>query len=46
MAFVDRNSKHVLNRLLMFMTDLYVLLRGTEKANLVESIRAVTRERP
>lgn len=46
MAFVDRNSKHVLNRLLMFTVDLYVLLRRTGKANLIESLRAVTRERP
>jgi hypothetical protein len=46
MAFVDRNSKHVLNRLLMFLTDLYVLLRGTDKASLRESIRAVTRKHP
>jgi hypothetical protein len=46
MAFVDRNSKHVLNRLLMFVMDLYVLLRRTGKANLVESLRAATRERP
>lgn len=46
MAFVDRNSKHLLNRLLMFTMDLYVLLRRTGKANLVASLRAATRERP
>lgn len=44
MAFVDRNSRHVLNRLLVFVIDVYVLLRGTGKASLRESIRDVTRK--
>jgi hypothetical protein len=45
MAFVDRNSKHVLNRLLVLAIDLYVLLRGTGKASLRESIREIARKR-
>lgn len=46
MAFVDRNSKHILNRLLMFVMDIYVLLRRKKKANLLESIDRVTQEHP
>lgn len=45
MAFVDRNSKHFLNRLLMFLMDIYILLRDKEKVSLVESLDKFTQKR-
>ena len=44
MAFVDRNSKHFLNRLLMFVVDIYVLISAKKKANLIESIDQITKK--
>ncbi len=46
MAFVDRNSKHFLNRLLMFVMDLAVLVSRKKKASLIESIDEVAKTNP
>lgn len=45
MAYVDRNSKKIKNRLLMFLLDIYILVRGKEKADLVETIDEITETR-
>jgi hypothetical protein len=42
MAYVDRNSRKIQYRLLMFLLDLYILIRREDKADLIETIDEIT----
>ena len=42
MAYVDRNSRKIQYRFLMFLLDLYILIRREDKADLIETIDEIT----